>query len=61
MQWILTPRVLTAQRMLEETHASVEEIVLACGFGSSAGLRQHFTKVVGSTPSAYRTAFRFAA
>jgi transcriptional regulator GlxA family with amidase domain len=34
---------------------------LACGFGSSASLRQHFTKVVGSTPSAYRATFRLAA
>jgi transcriptional regulator GlxA family with amidase domain len=61
LQWILTQRVLTAQRMLEETNASVEDIALRCGFGSSAGLRQHFTRVVGSTPSAYRATFRLAA
>ncbi len=61
LQWILHQRVVASQRMLETTTVSVDEIAAAVGFGSAAALRQHFTKVVGSTPSAYRTTFRHAA
>ncbi len=61
LQWILHQRVVAAQRMLEATTATIDEIAATCGFGSAAALRQHFTKVVGSTPSAYRAAFRHAA
>lgn len=61
LQWILHQRVAVAQRMLETSTTSIDEIAVMCGFGSAAGLRQHFTKVVGSTPSAYRSAFRHAA
>lgn len=61
LQWILCQRVAVAQRMLETTTATVDEIAATIGFGSAAALRQHFAKVVGSTPSAYRAAFRHAA
>ena len=61
LQWILHQRVVHAQRMLETSTASIDEIAATIGFGSAAALRQHFTKVVGSTPSAYRATFRHAA
>ncbi|MFK7919375.1 MAG: GlxA family transcriptional regulator [Ilumatobacter sp.] len=61
LQWILHQRVVASQRMLETTTLSVDEIAATVGFGSAAALRQHFTKVVGSTPSAYRATFRHAA
>jgi AraC family transcriptional activator FtrA len=61
LQWILHQRVVVAQRMLETSTVSVDEIAATIGFGSAAALRQHFTKVVGSTPSAYRATFRHAA
>ncbi|MEL6892667.1 MAG: helix-turn-helix domain-containing protein [Actinomycetota bacterium] len=61
LQWILHQRVSVAQRMLETTTVTIDEIAVTCGFGSAAALRQHFTKVVGSTPSAYRATFRHAA
>jgi len=61
LQWILHQRVAVAQRMLETSAVSIDEIAVMCGFGSAAGLRQHFTEVVGSTPSAYRSVFRHAA
>lgn len=60
LQWILHQRVVASQRMLETTRLSVDEIAATVGFGSAAALRQHFTKVVGSTPSAYRSMFRHA-
>lgn len=61
LQWILHQRVVASQRMLETTRLSVDEIAATVGFGSAAALRQHFTKVVGSTPSSYRAMFRHAA
>jgi len=61
LQWILHQRVVASQRMLETTTISIDEIAATVGFGSAAALRQHFTKVVGSTPSAYRATFRHAA
>ncbi len=57
LQWVLHQRVVAAQQMLETTNASIDEIAGACGFGSAAVLRQHFTRVVGTTPSTYRTRF----
>ena len=61
IQWILHQRVVASQRMLEVTSLSVDEIAGTVGFGSAAAMRQHFTRVVGSTPSAYRATFRHAA
>ena len=61
LQWILHQRVVAAQSMLETSTATIDEIAATCGFGSAAALRQHFTKVVGSTPSNYRSTFRHAA
>ncbi|MDQ3756810.1 MAG: transcriptional regulator FtrA [Actinomycetota bacterium] len=56
--WLLTQRVLYAQRLLERTDQSVELIASRCGFGSAANLRQHFQRVVGTSPAAYRRTFQ---
>jgi transcriptional regulator GlxA family with amidase domain len=61
LQWVLHQRVVAAQRMLETSTVTIDEIAATCGFGSAAALRQHFTRVVGSPPSAYRATFRHAA
>ena len=61
LQWILHQRVVAAQSALETTTATIDDIAATCGFGSAAALRQHFTKLVGSTPSNYRSAFAHAA
>jgi len=57
-QWLLTQRVLRAQRLLETTGLPVEHVARICGFGSAAGLRSHFQRVVSASPAAYRRAFR---
>ena len=54
LQWVLHQRVARAQRLLETTRLGVDEIAATCGFGSAAALRQHFARLVGSTPSGYR-------
>ena len=58
LQWLLNQRVLAAQRLLETTDEPVERIASACGFGSAAVLRQHFSRLVRTTPQAYRRTFR---
>lgn len=55
--WVARARVARAQRLLETTNRSVDEIALAVGFRSSTVLRDHFTRTLGITPSAYRRAF----
>jgi transcriptional regulator GlxA family with amidase domain len=57
-QWILSQRVLLAQRLLETSDEPVERIAVRCGFGSAAGLRQQFSRAVSASPQAYRRTFR---
>jgi AraC family transcriptional regulator, transcriptional activator FtrA len=57
-QWLLTNRVLLAQRLLETTDDPVELIARACGFGTAAALRVHFQRVTDTAPLAYRRCFR---
>jgi transcriptional regulator GlxA family with amidase domain len=57
LQWLIRRRVAEAQRLLEGTAMSVEEVASRCGFGGAVALRQHFGRVVGTSPTAYRRAF----
>lgn len=58
LQWLIHQRVLLAQRLLETADDSLERLAGRCGFGSALVLRRHFRRALGTTPSAYRTAFR---
>ncbi|GAA0696590.1 helix-turn-helix domain-containing protein [Kitasatospora atroaurantiaca] len=58
LRWLLEQRVLTAQRLLEETDLPVDEIAVRCGFGSAVSLRPAFVRRVGVAPREYRRAFR---
>jgi transcriptional regulator GlxA family with amidase domain len=58
LQWLLSRRVLEAQRLLEETDLPVDEVAWRAGFGAAASLREHFRRANGTTPTAYRRAFR---
>jgi transcriptional regulator GlxA family with amidase domain len=60
LQWLLSQRVLLAQRLLETSDDPVELIATRCGFGTAAGLRQHFQRSTGTSPMAYRRTFRVA-
>jgi AraC family transcriptional activator FtrA len=57
MQWVLRQRVLHAQRLLETTNLPIDQVAARCGFGTATALRAHFRRVVGTTPTAYRSAF----
>ncbi|NAZ85773.1 helix-turn-helix domain-containing protein [Kineococcus sp. T90] len=57
-RWLLEQRVGAARLLLEEGDQSVDEVARRCGFSSAAMLRQHFLRLVGTTPTAYRRAYR---
>jgi transcriptional regulator GlxA family with amidase domain len=58
LRWLLQERVRLAQRLLEQTDLPVQRIAERAGFGSAIALRRHFSDVAGTTPLAYRQAFR---
>jgi transcriptional regulator GlxA family with amidase domain len=60
LQWLLHQRVALAQRLLETTDLPVDAVARQAGFGSAPSLRQHFGRVVGTSPQAYRSRFRRA-
>jgi hypothetical protein len=49
---------LQAQRLLETSDYSVDEVAGRCGFRSPVALRGHFRRQLGSSPAAYRAAYR---
>jgi AraC family transcriptional activator FtrA len=57
-RWLLDQRVLAARQLLERTPLSVEEVAARSGFSTPAALREHFSRQVATTPTAYRRAFR---
>lgn len=60
-QWLIHQRLLAAQRMLENTADSVDRVAEAVGLETAATLRLHFSRVLGTTPTAYRKRFSMRA
>uniref|UniRef100_UPI003F494A56 GlxA family transcriptional regulator n=1 Tax=Streptomyces chartreusis TaxID=1969 RepID=UPI003F494A56 len=58
LQWLLAQRVQLAQRLLETTQLSIEQIATQTGMGTAATLRRHFGRTVGVPPDSYRRWFR---
>ncbi|MDT0377769.1 helix-turn-helix domain-containing protein [Streptomyces sp. DSM 42041] len=58
LQWLITQRVLQAQRLLETSDYSVDEVAARCGFRSPVALRGHFRRQLGASPASYRAAYR---
>jgi AraC family transcriptional activator FtrA len=56
--WIRAQRVMAAERLLEQSGATVEAIAHRTGFGSADTLRRHFVRARGVPPETYRRAFR---
>lgn len=56
--WLRNQRVTAAQGLLEKSSATLDEIALAVGFGSTVSLRQHFSEVMRVSPGQYRQQFR---
>jgi transcriptional regulator GlxA family with amidase domain len=60
LQWLHRTRIRRAQHLLESTDHTVERIAGQVGFSSPTAFRDRFKRVVGTSPHAYRTAFRAA-
>jgi transcriptional regulator GlxA family with amidase domain len=58
MQWLTRQRVIHAQRLLETTDLPIELVAQRCGLGTGTALRQHFRRLAGTSPQAYRRTFR---
>jgi transcriptional regulator GlxA family with amidase domain len=58
LRWLHEQRVLHARRLLEQSDLPVEDIASRSGFGTATTLRDHFTRSVQCTPTAYRRAFK---
>ncbi|WP_225101149.1 GlxA family transcriptional regulator [Streptomyces sp. CoH27] len=56
--WLLSRRVAAARTLLEETDLPVEAIATRVGLSSAVNLRRRFRAQTGTTPGAYRRAFR---
>lgn len=56
--WVGRMRLQVAQQLLEGTTLGIEEIAGRLGYSDAAVLRQHFTRTLGTSPSAYRSRFR---
>jgi AraC family transcriptional regulator, transcriptional activator FtrA len=56
-QWLMHQRLLSAQRRLEKTGDTIDQVAEAVGLQTAATLRQYFRSVLGTTPSAYRRRF----
>ncbi|MFF7633614.1 helix-turn-helix domain-containing protein [Kitasatospora sp. NPDC008050] len=57
-RWLLAQRVLSAQRLLENTGETLEVVAARTGFANAAALRHQFVRSLNTTPNAYRRAFR---
>jgi len=57
MRWVMRARLDVARELLENTRDGIDEIAAEVGFGTGANLRQHFRRVLGTTPGEYRRAF----
>jgi AraC family transcriptional activator FtrA len=57
-RWLQSQRVRLAQQYLETTTLPIEQVAVESGLGSAANLRKHFTRIVRTSPLAYRRAFQ---
>lgn len=58
LRWLVNQRLAAARAMLETGDAPIEQVGVAVGFADAATFRHHFTRAVGTAPSAYRRTFR---
>jgi transcriptional regulator GlxA family with amidase domain len=57
LSWLITQRVLHAERLLESSALGVDEVARRVGFTDGVALRPHFRRIVGVAPQTYRKTF----
>ncbi|MFF4875173.1 GlxA family transcriptional regulator [Micromonospora sp. NPDC000668] len=58
LQWLHRVRVHQAQHLLEATAHPIDRVAAQVGFGSATAFRDRFKLITGTSPQAYRRAFR---
>ena len=53
-QYLTQIRLDNSRKMLRETHLSITEIAMACGFSSQSYFTKIFRETYGLTPGLYR-------
>ncbi|MGK3207089.1 GlxA family transcriptional regulator [Amycolatopsis sp. MEPSY49] len=61
LRWVVAQRITASLPLLERGAQSVEQVGAAVGLDHPATFRYHFTRVMGTSPSAYRRTFRTTA
>jgi AraC family transcriptional activator FtrA len=56
-RWLTHQRILTAQRLLEQSDRPIDWIAESVGLQTAPTLRAHFRRILQTTPTAYRRAF----
>ncbi|WP_415085108.1 GlxA family transcriptional regulator [Micropruina sp.] len=56
-EWLTRQRLARARQLLEEPTTTVDQAALRSGFGSASNLRHHFRRLLGTTPTRYRSSF----
>jgi AraC family transcriptional regulator, transcriptional activator FtrA len=57
-QWLQRQRVHLAQRLLESGDRSIESVAADSGFCTAGNLRKHFSRIMRTSPQAYRRTFQ---
>jgi AraC family transcriptional activator FtrA len=56
-RWLQRQRVHLAQRLLETSDLSIESVAVDSGFSTAGNLRKHFSRIMQTSPQAYRLTF----
>jgi AraC family transcriptional activator FtrA len=56
-EWIVRERIAIAKDLLEDGEIPLKRVAEKAGFGSPESFRRHFRRLVGASPTAYRTQF----
>jgi AraC family transcriptional activator FtrA len=56
-RWLTHQRILSAQELLEKSDRPIDWIAESVGLQTAATLREHFRRMLKTTPTAYRRAF----
>lgn len=57
IRWLIEQRVRASLPLLETTESPIERVSAAVGFDTAVTFRHHFTRLMLTSPSAYRRAF----
>ncbi|MET0267040.1 MAG: transcriptional regulator FtrA [Duganella sp.] len=57
IQWLIRERVAIAKELLELPNTPLAQVAELAGFGSEESLRRHFSRLVFTSPGAYRRRF----